>query len=257
MEFCYPNFVNTTTLLAVDSNSTTAKNMIDRRFSTKYESIGYGGTTATNITFTPATATVVSRIALNTHNLKDFQIFYDGTTTNTFTITGYSTSTIQYTTNSETSNYWVVSSQTVSSITLRATEAMTASSEKFITALYVGEIYHRLTKNPDTGGYSPRIKEKNFLHQMSDGGIIRYFLSEKFSATLKIPFVSQADRTSLKTAYSARTALQFIPFPTESDWDGDMYEVNWVNGFDLQKLTSNVIGNGYSGVIMLEETPSK
>jgi hypothetical protein len=257
MELDKSNFVNTTSIITVDSNSATVKNLIDRNNDTKYTSNGYNSTTATTILVTFNTSTVVSRIALARHNLKDFSIFYDGTTTNTFTLTGYSTSTIQYTANSETSQYWSVSTQTVSSISIKANEAMTASSEKSLGEYYIGDSYHRFTQNPSFDEYDPQIVETNFIHQMSDGGTVRYFLADKFRATVKVPFVSSADRSELRTAYKSRASLQFFPFPTESGWDGNMYEVNWTNGFNFHKLTSNIIGNGFTGIIELQETAGR
>jgi|6_EtaG_2_1085325.scaffolds.fasta_scaffold00880_15 L-rhamnose mutarotase len=257
MEIKKANFINTTTALTVDSNSTTVVNMIDGNRDTEYASNGYSGATATNIIMTFSTPTVISRIYLVDHNLKDYSIFYDETTTNTFTLTGYSTSTIAYTGNSETSQYFVVSSQTVSTVYLRANEAMTASAEKVIADYYIGDLYHRFTQNPSADQYDPRINETSFNHKMSDGGTVRYFLADKFKASIQIPFVSSADRLELKTAYKSRNPLQFTPLPTESDWGGDTYEVNWVNGFPFQKFTSNIIGNGFTGQIDFEETPGR
>ena len=258
MEICKNNYVNTTGILTVDSNTTGVANLIDRNRTTTYQTEGYNGTTATVIDIQFASPVVVSRIGLSKHNLKAFSAYYNDTTTNTFTLDGdFSTSTISYTGNSETSHWFVVSSQTVSSLQISLNEAITATSEKFISELYTGDLHHRLTQNPSFNQYNPKLSEVNFMHKMSDGGTVRYFLADKFKATLKIPFISEADRAVLRTTYETRDPVQFVPFPTALDWDGDMFNVNWSNGFDFFKLTSNIFGNGYNGQIDFMETESR
>lgn len=257
MEICNSNRINTTTLITVDSNTSSVANLIDRNVDTNYITENYSGATSTTLVVTFPTATAISRIALGNHNIKDFSIFYDGTITNTFVLdSAYSTSTIDYTANSQTSHFWAFSTVTVSSVHIKMNEAM-AVAEKQIAELYIGDKLHRFTQNPSSEDYESQIVEKNFIHRMSDGGAVRYFLADKFSANIQIPFISSADRSSFNTIYKTREELQFFPFPSEDNWDGAMYEVNWVNGFDFLKLTSNIENNGFTGVIQFMETPSK
>lgn len=257
MEFIYQNYINTTTQFSVGAGNTgTLANLFDRNRSTLFSTNGYGSNTAATLTWQTASAFVVSRIAITGHNLKDFRIYHSGVTANTFALTGYNTTTSVWTTNSQTSTYLIVPTTTVTSLSIQMNAAFTADTEKVIAELYIGKEWVTFPMNPDSDSYSPKIIEENVLHKMSDGGTVRYHLGDKFKTSIGLTFLSTAQRTQFKTVYDSFTPFNFVPFPTENNWDGDMYECNWVNGFDFLKLQNNIIGNGYQAEIKLEETPS-
>lgn len=258
MDFLKANYFTTSTVASVGSNTGTVVNMIDRDTATAYETSGFSSTTVTTLTITPATASVISRIILTNHNLKSFRIYYDATTTNLFTLdANYDTVSTLWTGNSATTHYLITSSQTVSALHIQMTAAITADTEKSIGELYIGQEHIQLTRNPAFNRYKPKINEKSFIHEMSDGGTVRNHLSNKYGATIELDFVSTADRTTFRTIYDTIAPFDFVPFPDKTGWDGRMYEVTWINGFDFLRLQSNIEGNGFKGKIEIKETPNR
>jgi len=256
MEFLYQNYVNTTTQISVTNAATSqVANLYDRKRSTTFSSVNATGTTNSTFVFSTATSFVVSRIILTGHNLKSFRVFHSSATANTFTLTGYDTTTSFWTTNSQTSTFLTVPTTTVTSICFDFIEAITSGSQKTIAELYIGKDYITFPHNPDFDAYDPTLKEKSIIHEMTDGGKVRYHLGDKFRASIGLTFLSTAERASFKSVYDAFTPFVFVPFPDVSGFDGDYFEVNWTNGFDFYKLQSNVLGNGYQGKITVEETP--
>lgn len=257
MQFLRQNFVNTTSVLAVDSNTGSVSNMLDRNLDTAWESSGYGSTTVTTIVFTPASPQVINRIALTGHNFKAFTIFYDQTTTNTLSLTSADTATSTWATNSQTAHFLEFDNKTITSLHIRITSAQTADTEKSIQELYVGSKYFTFANNPPHDNYSPEPQEKIFTHEMSDGGSVKYWLADTFKATIDMPFVSTAERVNFKSVYTANKSapVVFVPYPTTTSWDQELYEVNWVNGFDFYKLEGNTKAtSGFRGKINLAET---
>ena len=90
---------------------------------------------------------------------------------------------------------------------------------------------------------------------MSDGGLVKYFLKEKFNAEITLDFVTSAERTNFRTVYTDHLPFAFVPFADTSSWDGDMYEINWRNEFDFYELETESLNVGYKGTIKLSETP--
>lgn len=257
-DFLKANYFTTSSVASVGSNTSTVSNMIDRNTTTTYETLGFPSTTATTLIVTPNTASVISRIVLINHNLKSFRIYYNSLTSNTFTLDAdYDTVATLWTGNSATSHYLITSSITVASLHIQMTAATAADTEKFIGELYIGQEHILLTRNPDASRYKPKENEKNFLHEMSDGGIVRYHLANKYEATIDFDFVSEADRTTFRTIYDTNAPFDFTPFPKKTGWDERIYEVNWTNGFDFFQLQSNVLANGFKGKIQLRETPNR
>lgn len=118
----------------------------------------------------------------------------------------------------------------------------------------VVEKLHEFTDNPAAGDYKPKFDRTEYKHKMSDGGTATYVIQDNFSADVKLKYVSSTDRNDLKTIYQTQEPIVFIPFPTGTGWDGEIYEVNWVDDFDLG-FTDNYTGNGYNIKMKLEETP--
>ncbi len=72
MEFLGKNLLNTTTMIAVDSNTALTSFLFNRNISTKYTSSGYNSITATVITITFDNPTILSNVLIQNHNLKNF-----------------------------------------------------------------------------------------------------------------------------------------------------------------------------------------
>ena len=139
MEFLLQNKVNTTTMIGVDSNTGTTRYLFDRNIGLGYTSSGYNSTTAATITYSFTAATVLSTLLIQNHNLKEFSVYYNGTTTNSL----FST-----TTNSITSTYISFSSITVSSIHLRAINTIAGSVEKKVGEMVATERKLLFERNP-------------------------------------------------------------------------------------------------------------
>ena len=254
-EFLKQNFINTTGVLSTTINTSTLANLLDRDPDVRWQTNGYSSNTASVITFTPSASKNVSRIALVNHNLKDFILFYDGATANTFVLSGYNTTATLFTTNSQTNSYFNVATQAVTSISLLMRGAQTADTERLIGDLYIGDAYFRFEHNPSAKNYKPKPEEKSFKHEMSDGGEVKYFLKEKFNADIVMDYVSLTERANFRTVYKEHLPFVFVPYANTSSWDGDMYEVNWSNSFDFLALETESLAVGYKGVIKLSETP--
>lgn len=123
-----------------------------------------------------------------------------------------------------------------------------------LSEVYIGLLQHEFTDNPAAGDYKPKFDRTEYKHKMSDGGTATYVIQDNFSADVKLKYVSSTDRNALKTIYQTQEPIVFIPFPTGTGWDGEIYEVNWVDDFDLG-FTDNYTGNGYNIKMKLEETP--
>ena len=91
---------------------------------------------------------------------------------------------------------------------------------------------------------------------MSDGGYALYRVAEKFTADIKLDYVSQAERDNLYDLYSSWEDFLFTPFPTGTSWDGKIYPVNWIKSFDFEEYKNNYKDNGYVGTVRLREIAS-
>jgi hypothetical protein len=77
MDFLVGNFLNTTTMVNVDSGTSTVKNLFNPDKTKQWISDGYNNDALTEIlTISFGQTTTIDRIALKEHNLKEFKIFY-------------------------------------------------------------------------------------------------------------------------------------------------------------------------------------
>lgn len=120
--------------------------------------------------------------------------------------------------------------------------------------LYIGEREYTFNNNPSKNDYTPKFERFEKKHSISDGGISVYRIQDNFHATIKDKYVGSSDYSSLKSIYQSENVFTFVPMPTGTGWDGEIYEVNWVNDFDLS-YTDSIRENGYNLTIKLEETP--
>lgn len=255
MEFLQANFINTTTMMTATSGTGTFSYLIDRNLSNKWQTSGENSDTATSqLSIVFPTSKNINRIILQDTNFKSFSIYYNSTTSNKFTLQNALTTTSEWSQNSETSLYLMFATTSVDSIDIVGTTTMSANSEKEITELWITENYHTLTNNPSARNYDDEIDRKEYVHEMSNGGVSTYVVANNFKADIKLEFISESDRDELEDIHDVWEPIVFTPDPTGTSWNNRIYEVNWIGGFDF-RYADNYKDNGYSGSIRLRETP--
>lgn len=258
MEFIYRNLINTTTQIAVNSNTATVSNLFNSDPFFQYYTDGFNNDlTTSSIEIQFDTPTLVSRIGLLDTNAKEFRLFYNGATANAFSLTTTgSTTTSYWTGNAETNIYLRTSPITISSITLEIKSTQTVNQEKRLGMLVYSDIYSSLTQIPNAQGYDPRINVKQIVHTLSDGGTRVHNVRKKWSVDLKLEYIDSTQRTNLKTIYDLLTPFMFCPFGTTTSWDGILFDSVWTGPFDFYQYSDNATSSGFSGAIRLRETPS-
>ena len=252
------NEINTTTQIAVNINTSSVVNMYDRDTTTSYATTGYGGSTATTITWTAAAATPISRIYLQNCNFGQFEIYYNGTTTNVFNPA--------ISNNSATASdmYFEFATVTVSSVSLKITNTYPLNAEKRVAEIYIGDEKLEFTRNPNSDNYSPIYYRKGQDMEMSDGGMVSVFLESKFRADITLNYISESNTSQFRSLWNEHFPFVFMPFPsaniylagTTTTWNGSAYEVSFLGDLDILKFSSNVRGNGFDVSISLAETPN-
>jgi hypothetical protein len=256
MEFLKSNLINTTTQIAVNSNTSTVSNIFNRDIYYQYFSDGLNNdATTASITITFSSTTSVSRIALMDTNAEEFRIFYNGATANAFTLLNADTTTSVYTGNTDDYKYFRFSTVAVSSITLEIKTTQTENQEKRIGLLFLSDLYHAMTRIPDSRGYKPRVDAKQVIHRMSDGGTRLHNVRKKYSLDLSVDYIERADRDSLLDIYNLQTEFNFCPFGTATSWEGILFEAVWEGDFDFYEYSDNAATSGFSGTVRLRETP--
>lgn len=246
MELLRENKLNTTTMLAVDSSTDTAAYLFNGNTALGYISDGYIGNSVTTISISFSAATILSHVLIQHHNLKDFSVYYNGTTTNQlFTIAG----------NSDTSTYIEFASTTVSSIQLRMSDVMVSIDEKKVGELVLTERILTFERDPDVKDYDPKFNRAAIVHNMPDGGTKTYHVKDKFQIGMEWTYLSKAFRDDLRAVYNASRPVVFVETPTSTAWDGLAYEMSWIGDFNFH-YSSNIKGNGFSGSILLRESAS-
>src|SRR4051812_40473004 len=128
MEFSKANFLNTSTQIAVSNNTLTAENLFNRDPVYQYYTDGMNDdNTTTSITITFDSTLSVSRIALLDMNFKEFNFYYDNTTTNAFTLVGAATTTSSFNANADVNKFFKFSTISCTSITFKAKKTITAN----------------------------------------------------------------------------------------------------------------------------------
>lgn len=256
MEFLLQNYINTTTQITVTNNTGVASNIFNRdKYAQFYTDGDNFDTTTTTFTFTFDATTSVSRIAILDHNLREYTIFYNGATANTFSFSGGATASSSFSSNSETSQYFRCTTALVSSVTINMKKTMTANQEKLVGLFIISDTLLVMDQIPDSGGYDPKWVTKETVHVLADGGMRVQKISNKWSANLTLDYVNQTLRNNLKDVYDLRTPFIFCPFGTSTSFDGNIFEAIWVGDFDFYEYSDNAVSAGFSGSIRLRETP--
>lgn len=258
MEFIKSNYLNTTTLIAVNSNTTTIANLFNPDLQYQYYTDGLNSDLTTSaITITFDVATQISRFALIGINYKEFSVFYNGVTANTFALTSTgSTIASSFLNNTEENIYFQCATTSVNSITLNAKKTITADQEKVIGHLILSDLIYNLDLKPSARNYKPRKVAKQVIHKLSDGGTRIHNIKKKWELNLTFDYLSESQRNSLEDIYNLTTPFIFTAFPTMTSWDAVIFEAVWIGDFDFYEYSDNAISSGYSGKIALKETPS-
>lgn len=256
MEFLSQNYLNTTTMISVTSGTTSAANLFDQYETKVYQSVGKDtDTTSVPVRIEFPSNILVDRVILQNINLKGFKIYYNSNTANTFTLLNAATTTSAWTNNSETSLYLQIASATsLSILTIDATSTMAANEEKQIGELRITERYFEFENDPSADDYDVKINRKEYVHEMSDGGISVYGIADRFEASIRRRYVTPDEYEDFKALYAIREGFTFVPFPTGAGWDGRIYEVIWTGPFEFERYADNYKDNGYMGTIRIRET---
>lgn len=258
MEFLTENLIETTTSIVVGSNTSTAENILKRDPTFQYVTSGFDDdNTTASLTINFSFTTTVNRIGLTGINLKNFTIFYNGSTANTFALTTTgSTNASSFTTNSETAMYLRFSDTQVTSITLDMRSTITPNSEKAIGFLVIGENQLTLERMPNASGYTPILDPEEIVHNFSDGGTRVHFIDDKWKVSLDLVHISAEERSSLKALYLRKSEIVFVPFGTMTSWDEIMFEGVWIGPFEFYKYSDDAVSSGFEGKIRLAEVPT-
>jgi hypothetical protein len=248
MEFLGENLLNTTTQLKIDSNTDLASYLFDRSVALGYTTNGYTGATTTVISVEFSSPVVLSHVLMQNHNLKGFRLFYNSVTANALVPA--------VTTNSETSSYFSFASVTVSSVQLQMDTTIAAGVERSVGELVLLERQLQFERNPTVKKWKPTVFRKQIEHEMPDGGTAVFNIRDKYRASLSWDYVTTSFRDALFGVFQTADPLYFVPFPTTTGWDGVAYEAAWVDDFDFKHTTNDKV-QGFSGSILLKETPSR
>lgn len=256
MEFLLPNYFNTTTMIVVNNNTGTAENLLNRDPFYQYYTDGMDNDlTTSSIIITFGSTLPVSRIAMLDTNFKDFRIFYNGATANSFTFLNADTTTSIYTGNADANKYFRFTTVQCSSITIQCTKTFVANDEKLLGLFVLSDLKVSLTRTPSSKGFKPKKLPKQVVHTLSDGGTRIHNVSKKYQHSLKITHVPTALRQTLGTFYDTINEFNFCPFGTATSWDAIFYEAVWDGPDTFDELSDDASSSGYSGSISIKETP--
>ena len=255
MEFLYSNYLDTTTRLVVNNNTGVAANVLNRDYYRQWVSSGL------NVDLTIASARInfdetqtVSRIALVEHNLKDFRLYYNGVTLNTFALTTTGDTTVSnWATNSNTAGFFRCTPQACTSVSIDMRSTIVANAEKALGWFYVGDIRYVLDHFPNSQGWRPHFAPKQVVHRLSDGGVRVNTFANKYETSIQLQHVSIGVQTNLRTIYNLHSPIVFAPFGTTTSWDAIIFQCAWVGAFDFYKYSDDAATAGFSGRINLAE----
>lgn len=256
MELIKANYVNTTTAIVVNSNTTTAEYVMNPDVSFQYVSSGFNNdlTTATmRINFSETLT--VSRIALVGINLKEFDLYYNGLTANAFALTTTgATTTSKWNANSETAMYLTCTPVACTSVSLDMKKTISANQEKAIGYFVLSQEHIDFTRIPSAKNYSPVIETEEVFHELSDGNKRIQVIADRWQVNIRLEYVTTAFRDSLKTIYNLHQGMVFVPFGTTTAWDQVIFPCVWKGPFDFYTFSDDAPGAGFDGSINLFET---
>jgi hypothetical protein len=253
-EILTTNYFNTLTSFTFESNSLTAARILDWNQKWQYQSNGFNDdTTSTIMRFDLGGTQTVSRLALLSHNLLDYKIYYNDDTALTFTFTTADTTTSDFISNSETSQFFRCATVAASSISIEASKTIVANQEKAIGYFLAADLDFEFERNPSADNYTPKIVREEATHKLSDGGTRIHVLDKKWAADIKYQNISTAFRDNLKTLYDSDSQFIFCPYGTSTAFDNVIFESVWEGNFEFFKYSDNYQQAGYSGTMKFRE----
>lgn len=256
MELLKANYLDTTTGFVVNSATTTAEYVMLPDTTFQYVSSGFANDlTSASLRFNFSETLTVSRIALNGINLKDFILFYNGATANTFALTSTGATTASsWTSNSETGMYLQCTPVACTSVTLEMKKTMVANAEKAIGYLVVTQEHIDFTRIPAAKGYRPMNSPEEVVHRLSTGDTRIQTIADKWTFDVSLEYITTAFRDSLNTVYRLHSGMIFVPFGTTTAWDKVIAPVVWEGPFNFFEFSDNAVGTGHKGSMRLLET---
>jgi hypothetical protein len=245
-------------MISVNNGTSNVVYLIDRKTDLQYQSAGDNNdATTTTIRIDFSDSEIVDHISIQNFNWKSFEIYYNSNSANNITLLNAKTSTSKWTTNSETSLLLYFATLTaIDSLFFQITSTMIANEEKKVGDIYIGRRYLQFGNNPSAKDYKVKRQRKEYVHEMANGGWSQYVLDTSYFADISLDFVSASETAQMLSLYNESSEFVFVPFPTGTSWDGQLYEVNWINEYTLdQPSHNNYLDTGYKGVMKLRETP--
>jgi hypothetical protein len=209
--------------------------------------------TTSTMTISFDQTTTIDRIAILEFNAKKFNIYYNGATANAFSLTS-PTTTSQWTTNAVENLNLACTPVAVTSVTFDFYSTQVANQEKAIGYIYVGANQLTFPRIPSSKNYTPMRDPKEFIHELSDGGTRRQSVQTKWSTKIKLSYITESFRDSLKTIYELNEPVTYVPFGTGTAWDGILFEAVWSGNFEFYKYSDDATESGFSGGIDLKES---
>lgn len=258
MEFLYKSYLQTSTQIAVQSSTLLADRIMSRDPTTQWISSGYNDdNTTTSMVISFDMTTSLSRIALDGINLKQFKLFYNGATANTFALTSTAaTTTSDFSNNSETSMMLSFTPVNVTSITLEMKSTQVANSEKAVGYLLPSAVLLDFERIPSASQYTPRVDSEEVVHRMSDGGTKINVKDRKRNTDIKLKYISESFRDDLLEVYETIPEFLFSAFPTTTGWDRSAIPCVWEGDFDGYKYSDNNPTAGFDVSIKIREIPT-
>lgn len=256
MELLKANYINTSTAIVVQSNTATAEFIMTPDLSYQYVSSGYANdTTTTTLRINFSETLSVDRIALLGINLKGFDIYYNGATANTFALTSTgSTTTSQWSSNSETALYLHCTPVNCTSVSIDMKSTMVSNAEKALGYLVVSSQRLDFSRLPSADKYKPLLESKEVVHKLSDGNTRIQTIADKFKATVQLDYITASFRNSLRQVYNEHNSMIFVAFGTTTAWDTVIFPCVWQGAFEFYKHSDNSPDTGFEGKITLLET---
>lgn len=255
MELLRSNYVNTTTGIVVNTNTDSAQYIMNPDTSFQFVSSGFADDTTTvtlRINFTETLT--VSRIGLVGMNLKELDVFYNGATASAFTLLSGATTTSKWTSNSETSMFLQCTPVACTSVSIDMKKTMVANSEKAFGYLVISQERIDFSRIPSAKNYNPIIDTEEVVHKLSDGNTRIQVVADRWQTNIKLEYISESLRNSLRSIYNLHEGMIFVPFGTTTSWDGVIFPCVWQGPFDFYKFSDNAPSAGFDGTIKLWET---
>lgn len=255
-ELLKQNYCQTSTQLVVNTNTSTAENVLNPERTIQFYSDGFNNdSTTVSMRINFDSTLTISRIALLEMNFKNFRIYYNGATANTFSLTSTgSTVTSNFSSNSQTSMFLRTAAVACTSVSIDILSTQVANSEKAIGFVVLTDTELTFPQMPSSSNYTPKVDPEQVVHTMSDGGVRLHTVKRKTSADIRLKNITRSFRDDLKDIYESRVPLMFCPFGTTTVWDEVLFECVWPGNFEFFKYSDDAASSGFSGTISLRET---